>query len=77
MVNMQQRNIQDQGVESPQLQGAQLLLAPGLRVQEARVQDLQTQLEGLRDACQKFQQSLHAAQTDKQAPGRALQESLF
>ena len=49
MVNMQLRNSQDQGIESPQLQGAQSLLAPGLRVQgaEARVQDLQTQLEGL------------------------------
>ena len=79
MVHMQQSNIQDQGVESPQLQGGQSLLAPGLSVQgaEARVQDLQTQLEALQDACQKFQQSLHAAQTDKRALDRALQESLF
>ena len=79
MINMQQRVIQEVEAGRPALQEAQSQQALNQRVQhaEARVRDLQTQLEASQYAHQELQQSLltsqqllHRTQTDK----RTLQE---
>ena len=91
MVNMQQSAIQEVAAGRQALQEAQSQQALDQRVQdaEARVIDLQTQLEASQNACQVLhqslltseqslqtsQQSLQRTQADKQALERALQES--
>ena len=91
MVNMQQSAIREVAAGRQALQEAQSQQALDQRVQdaEARVIDLQTQLEASQNACQVLhqslltseqslqttQQSLQRTQADKQALERALQES--